>query len=85
VVAQHPAVTDCTVVGRPDPVWGQVVVAVVALAPGATLDTAALGGFCAGKLSRYKIPREVVVTTDFVRGPAGKADYAWARRLASGG
>ena len=80
VVLRHPAVRDCTVVGRPDPEWGQVVVAVVALEPGASLDLAELRAFCDGKLSRFKIPRDIVVTDAFVRGPAGKADYAWARR-----
>ena len=81
VVASHPAVRDCTVVGRPDPVWGQAVVAVVALEPGTTLGAADLVAFCDGKLSRYKIPRDLVITEEFVRGPAGKADYAWARAL----
>ena len=82
VVAMHESVADCTVVGRKDPEWGQTVVAVVALHPGTALTLRELQDFCTGKLSRFKIPRDLVVTADFVRGPAGKADYRWARSLA---
>jgi acyl-CoA synthetase (AMP-forming)/AMP-acid ligase II len=80
-VVLHPDVVDCTVVGRTDPRWGQVIVAVVSLVPGASLSAEQLRDFCDGRLARYKLPKDIVVVPEVVRGPAGKADYAWARAL----
>jgi acyl-CoA synthetase (AMP-forming)/AMP-acid ligase II len=36
-------------------------------------------------LARYKHPKSVIVVDEIRRSPAGKADYAWAREVASGG
>lgn len=80
-VVLHPDVIDCTVVGRTDPQWGQAIVAVVSLRPGATLTVEQLREFCDGRLARYKLPKDIVVVPEVMRGPAGKADYAWARAL----
>ncbi len=63
VLAEHPAVGAVAVVGRPDPVMGEVGVAVVVPAAGAAPpDLAALRDFAAGRLARYKLPDDVVVT-----------------------
>ena len=34
-------------------------------------------------LSAFKAPRHVVVVDEVTRGPNGKADYAWAKRIAA--
>jgi acyl-CoA synthetase (AMP-forming)/AMP-acid ligase II len=61
-VAEHPAVAEVAVVGIPDPDWGEVVCAVVVVAPGAgppSVDD--LRAHCDGRLARFKHPRRVVV------------------------
>lgn len=84
-VRSHPAVADAVVVGRADERWGQEVVAVVALRPGADrLDVAELRERCAADLARYKLPRAVVVVDAVQRTPSGKPDYAWARTVVDG-
>lgn len=86
VLKDHPSVYDVLVVGRPSPTWGQEVVAVVALAPGATVDLEALREVGARRLARYKLPKDVVVVDRISRSPSGKPDYAWAReQVATGG
>ena len=35
-------------------------------------------------LARYKLPKAFVFRDEIVRSPAGKADYRWAREVASG-
>ena len=76
-------VYDAVVVGVPDDRWGERVAAVVAAAPGATLDVEALQEHCRAALAGYKVPRQVAVVDAVERSPAGKADYRWARAVAT--
>jgi len=61
VVASLPGVQYAAVVGRPDPVFGQRVVAYVAPFPGQVVDPAAVEEACRVRLAKYKRPREVHV------------------------
>jgi fatty-acyl-CoA synthase len=79
---RDPAVADCLAVGVPDERFGEVVTAVVAAEPGASIDAERLKD-TGPELARFKRPRHVVVVEEIPRGPNGKADYAWARRTAT--
>ncbi|MBM3555976.1 MAG: long-chain fatty acid--CoA ligase, partial [Alphaproteobacteria bacterium] len=72
VLAEHPAIAESAVVGRKDEYWGEIAVAVVAARPGHNLDAAGVLSFCAGRLARYKHPREVVVVPALPRNAMGK-------------
>lgn len=71
-VLAHPGVLDCAVVGEPHPEYGETVVAVVSLRPGAELDVEDLRTHCAPLLARYKVPRRLVVRADIPRNAGGK-------------
>jgi acyl-CoA synthetase (AMP-forming)/AMP-acid ligase II len=58
------------------------VTAVVEVEPGQAFDQAEFERTCRAHLSGYKVPRTVVLAERVQRSPAGKADYAWARRFA---
>ena len=79
-LCDHPAVAEAVVVGVPDPVWGEVGFAFVALreAGGAP----ALDEFLAGRLARYKLPRGYELLPELPRTGAGKLDRAALRRRA---
>jgi long-chain acyl-CoA synthetase len=64
VVAQHPAVLQCAVIGIPDLQWGEAVHAFVVVKPGTKLEAADLIGFCKDRIGGYKCPRSVDVRTD---------------------
>jgi acyl-CoA synthetase (AMP-forming)/AMP-acid ligase II len=72
VLARHPDVLECAVIGMPSARWGESAAAVVVAKPGTRLDGAAIVDFCRGKLARYKIPRVVVLVDEIPRNPTGK-------------
>jgi acyl-CoA synthetase (AMP-forming)/AMP-acid ligase II len=83
-ITGHPAVVDVVVAGRPSERWGQEVVAVVQLAPGASASQEDIVTHASQYVARYKLPKAVVFVPTIVRSPSGKADYRWAAAQASG-
>jgi acyl-CoA synthetase (AMP-forming)/AMP-acid ligase II len=81
-IKSHPAVWDATVVGVPDDRWGQKVVALASLRPGATLDLDGLQAHCRELIAGYKVPRSLHIVGEIVRSPSGKPDYRWAAEVA---
>jgi o-succinylbenzoate---CoA ligase len=72
-LADHPAVRDVVVVGRPDAEWGQRVVAVVVPEPGGASPTLAeLREWAKRSLPAYAAPRAVEVVDALPRTTAGK-------------
>jgi acyl-CoA synthetase (AMP-forming)/AMP-acid ligase II len=51
---------------------GEIVVAFVEPAPGATVDPTAIQQYCAANLARYKVPEQIHVIDAFDRTPMGK-------------
>jgi long-chain acyl-CoA synthetase len=70
----HPAVAMAGVVGRPDALHGEEVVAFVVLRPGSSAKGEELIDFARTRLSAYKYPREVHVIDDLPLTPVGKVD-----------
>ena len=72
VLAQHDGVGDVAVIGVPDERWGETVMALVVLAPGAMLDAGELVAFARERLAGYKLPRSVEFVAELPRSAAGK-------------
>jgi crotonobetaine/carnitine-CoA ligase len=81
VLTEHPSVLEATVVGRPDPVRDEAVVAFVILKPGATADLDDLDAHCRANLARFKVPSEVRVVADLPRTSVGKVEKKTLRQI----
>jgi crotonobetaine/carnitine-CoA ligase len=81
MLASHDAVSECLVLGVPDPIRTEEVAAVVVLRPGATVTPDELADFTAERLARWKAPRYVLLTGEpLPRLGGGKVDRQRARR-----
>ena len=75
VLADHPSIADVAVVPRPDPVMGEIGVAVVVPAdPGAAPSLDEVRSFLEPKLARYKLPEALRLVDEIPLTPMQKVD-----------
>ncbi len=74
VLQEHPSVREAVVIGRPDAVWGEIVVAYVALQEGRSLTEAELIKFAGTRMAAYKTPEHVVFRDALPKTATGKLD-----------
>jgi long-chain acyl-CoA synthetase len=69
---QHPAVLEAGVIGAPDSVNGEIVVAFVALREGRQATPEELQQFARERLADYKVPERILYLGELPKGPTGK-------------
>ncbi len=74
-------VLESAVVGRPDPDFGEVVVAVIVPEPGTTPDPEALRALARERLAGFKVPKQVLVVDELPRNALGKVEKARIREF----
>lgn len=72
VLAAHPAVLECAVVGVPSELSEEEVKAFIVARPGVTLDFAGLREFAAGRLAAFKVPRYWQQISELPRTPTAR-------------
>jgi malonyl-CoA/methylmalonyl-CoA synthetase len=81
VLLTNEAIREVAVIGVPDETWGEAVAAVVALRAGASLDFADLKRWCDGRMSAYKIPKQLRIVAALPRNAMGKVTKPGLREL----
>jgi acyl-CoA synthetase (AMP-forming)/AMP-acid ligase II len=75
VLADHPGVAHVAVAPRPDPVMGEIGVAVVVTRAGASVPTLeSLRAHSTGRLAHHKLPEALVITDELPRTAMEKID-----------
>ncbi|HYD76393.1 class I adenylate-forming enzyme family protein [Ramlibacter sp.] len=72
VLLTAPGVAEVSVVGAPDPEWGEIVVAFVVPQPGQAPDSAALDAVCLQQIARFKRPKRYVFCDALPKNNYGK-------------
>ena len=72
VLLQHPDVHEVSVIGRADPEWGEVVVAVITPRDGAKPSSQELDAHCLSEMARFKRPKHYCVCDDLPKNNYGK-------------
>jgi fatty-acyl-CoA synthase len=68
----HPKVLDVQVIGIPDEVYGEEVMAWIIMKDGLTATAEEIREYCTGKISRHKIPRYIEFTDSYPMTASGK-------------
>jgi fatty-acyl-CoA synthase len=72
ILLECSAILEACIVGRPDERWGEALVAIVVLQPGARMTEADVLALLDGRIARYKRPREIHFTGELPRTALGK-------------
>lgn len=72
VVMQHPAVFECAVIGLPDALRDEAIVAVIVLNAGQQVRAAELIDFCGTKLAKFRVPGRFVFEESLPKTSVGK-------------
>jgi malonyl-CoA/methylmalonyl-CoA synthetase len=80
VLAEHPSVAACAVIGCPDREWGERVTAVVVLNRGESVSSGDLVAFCREHLAPYKSPKSIMFREELPRNAMGKVQKAELRK-----
>jgi fatty-acyl-CoA synthase len=81
LLAEHPDIAECAVVGIPDGRWGEVGHLAAVARPGARIDPDDVLVFLGSRLARYKIPKHISVVAELPRNGAGKLVKAELRQI----
>ena len=74
VILEHPMVAAASVIGVPDPQWGEAIKAICVLKEGARLAESELIEFVGARIARYKKPKYVMFVPDLPKNENGMID-----------
>ncbi|KAA2314959.1 long-chain fatty acid--CoA ligase [Puniceibacterium sp. HSS470] len=68
----HPDISEVSVIGTPDPDWGEIVVAFVVPRDGTTPDPRSMDDACTAMIARFKKPKRYILVPELPKNNYGK-------------
>ena len=84
LLLEHPAIAEVAVIGTPDAKWGEVGLALVVAASGATVTMETIHDAIGGRLARYKYPKQLLLVDELARNVTGKVSKVDLRKQYAG-
>jgi len=81
VILEHPGINEVSVIGVPDPKFGEGIKAICVLKPNVRLSEQELIGFVAARIARYKKPRYVSFVDSLPKKEDGSIDREKVKAL----
>lgn len=81
VVLEHPEVVEVSVIGVPDPEWGEAVKAICVIKPGGRITEKKLIEFVGSRIARYKKPKYVTFVLSLPKSDDGYIDRKRLKEL----
>ncbi|MGA2315663.1 MAG: long-chain fatty acid--CoA ligase [Thermodesulfobacteriota bacterium] len=72
VLEKHPKIKEAAVIGAPDRIKGQTILAVIVLREGMQGDKEEFLNYCKENMPEYRVPRTILLRDAIPRNPAGK-------------
>lgn len=82
---RHPAVEEVSVIGTPDPEWGESVTAVVVCRAGQSVQPSDLDAVCLENIARFKRPKHYHFVANLPKNPTGKVLKGDLRQMVAKG
>jgi len=82
VVSEHPGVSEVAVIGIPDPIRDEAVMAVIVPVPGARVTAESVEEFCSTRLAKFKIPTVIDFRDSLPKTSVGKISKGLIRKRA---
>lgn len=83
VIDSIPGVKESAVIGTPDTLWGEVIIAVIALENGKKVTEEEILDVCTKKLAGFKKPRKIYFMEELPKNPYGKVNKEILRKMYS--
>jgi len=83
VIDSIPEIKESAVIGTPDTLWGEVVVAIIALERGSNVTEEEILDVCTNKLAGFKKPRKIYFMDELPKNDYGKVDKKQLRKMYS--
>ena len=72
VLNGYPGILEAATIGIPDEKWGEIVVGVIVLKEGETIEEKELIDYCRERIAGYKVPKKFIYTEVLPRNASGK-------------